>query len=1214
MNLMTDSASPRSRFVAVALGAVLFVALDTLVGAAIGVGRISGAERHALYAQVVLAHAAVLGIGAGLAVALLHAIFGRFRAKIGLFRPTWTTILLALLSAAVVEHQNWELFRGPQIVNKSFRVPLEIIFRVLAPPATFLGAVGVAAAAESRGAKRRLFGLLSAGVALALLYGSATLYRRQYPELHLQMALGAFGASALAVRALFDGSFADLGKTRGRAAVVFVALLAVFGGLFLSKRSARFESVKGVALERADGVSRLARFSGKAVQFAAANVDLGPGETIDVADLMRRLSGGDDAEIQKILDETYPDRSKLNVLMLAVDTLRADHCGFLNPEIVRKYGRSPTPNLDLLAKDSFVFERAYTPYPTSSYAFNATFMSVAPRITKVYTDKYDASKKHEPTHPYPALLAEKGWKTAAVSSFNREDLANPRKFKHLKEGFEIFNPTPFESAASAPQITASSIDVFTKIGAEGRLPFFSWVHYMDPHSPYQDNAGFDFGRTTRDWYVSDIAYADHHLGELIEALKRLRLWDDTVVMVFSDHGEEFGEHGGREHNCSVYEEQIHVPLLVKLPKIDPKGKRVRSAVSLLDLVPTLNRLLKVDDSIPRLGKSLLPLMFGPESEDGGVAYAEWFDMTGNFRTQERRAVVLGRRKLIYRVNERSFELYDLEKDPLETTSLIGDAEDEASLKALLAAWDKRIDEYFGGPTESRRSPTETFDEIFERLKRLNAEAKAAAATDRKLAREKTSAATAAALEYRNALMSGYGDVLPHVSAALTDEQLDGLFTRLADLHAELEDGPAAEALVTLSRRRDPRFAAVYKREIDLLLTSENYRVRSGTIEALLALASLGDQSVKPALEALYRDDGFPFKGPIANGLIQLGDLSGAEWYLTNLASLRFGWVYRDAILALKSAPEVLRHVDFSPSRHLRDRLTEEDYRHPALEVAYVEALSALKDDESTMLLFRFARHGLENVRNAAQKELRLRVTDPAVFERRLEAAGEELAADNMLLNMAPEAATPTYRRASETAGVFNAALRFRMARAFHLAGATESARTELEAIAKDAPLEIDRALAKRRLAQLRWSLRQNPAAFKCEVVAFEPSPVVRAAQYYLVKAKLKNTGTEPWWGGFSRDSMEVGLRFMLPDGKIYEMQEDKNITNRLPEGGVEPGEEVEMALLGWGPRKKLEGAKVSIVFRNDRLPNLPKGGVVFTAPEATDFDAPPPSKNASAPK
>lgn len=1207
MNDTPETAPARSRFVAVALGAVLFVVLDSAVGTLLGMGRVVGFDRWAIFAQIVLAHAAVLGLGAGLAAALLHAALGRFRIDLKLFRPTASTCVLGLLAAVAVEVLNWELFRGPAIVNWKWRVPVETAFRILGPPGTFVAVLVAAAAVERKGALRRVAGLCSAGVALGLLYGSATIYRRQYPDLHLQMALAAFGSCAAAVHGLCGGTKLDFAATRARAVVVGGLLVALFVGLFPARDLPRFPSVKGVALERADGVGRLARYSGRIVDAVSAGGAVAQEPTVDVTELMGKFGSGDDAEMQKRLDAVWPDRKKLNVLVLAVDTLRADHCGFLNPGMAAKYGRSPTPNLDALAAESFVFETTYTPYPTSSYAFNSIFMSIAPRLTKVYTDKYDPAKKHDPLHPYPALLAQKGWRTAAVSSFNEEDLANPRKFKHLKEGFEIFNPRPFESAASAPQVTDAATEMFTKIGAEGRLPFFAWVHYMDPHSPYQHNAGFDFGPNTKDWYVSDIAYADHHVGKFVEHLKRQNLWDDTVVVVLSDHGEEFGEHGGREHNCSVYEEQVRVPFMIKLPKIDPQGRRVTSTVSLLDLVPTLNRLLKVDDPVRRMGRSLLPLMFGAEDPEGGFAYSEWFEMTGNFRTQERHAFTLGRRKIIRRVNEKAFELYDLKADPGEKASLIGEAPDEAQMKALLAEWDRRIDSYFGGDgaeAASRPSPTATYDAIFAKIRDLNAAAKSLAKSDPAQSREKASAARAAVVEYRNALMSGYGDVMPHVANALEPAELDVLFTRLAEIYPDLGDGAAAEVVITLARLRDRRFLPIYKGELEPLKTGEFAKLRPGAVEALLALSSFEDPEVVPALRALYQDPAIPFKGAIAAGLARLGDLTGAEWFVLNLASLRFGWVYRDTILAMpKVFPQLpLAKLGFPPARVVRDRLTEEDFRQSQLESAFVEALSADPHEEATTLLFRYGRHGSEIVRNAALKELKKRVTDETVFARRLDAADEELTADGMLLNGVSEAATPTYGRALEKGGVFNAGVRFRMARAFHKAGAVDRAREALAEIAEKAPLEVDRLLARRRIGQLKWPVNHDPAQFRCEVVSFTPPPVVRTAQYYAVKARLKNTGTEPWWGGYSKDSMDVGLRFVLADGSIVETQDDKNITNRLREEGVEPGEEVEVHLLGWGPRQKIEG-RLAVVFRHDRNPNLPKKGMVYVAPEATVLDA-----------
>jgi arylsulfatase A-like enzyme len=806
-----------------------------------------------------------------------------------------------------------------------------------------------------------------------------------------------------------------------------------------------------------------------------------------------------------------------------------------------------------LAAESFVFENAYTPYPTSNYAYNGMFMSLAPRITKVYTDKYQPAIKHDPLHALPALAAKHGWKTGAVASFNKVDLANPRLFKYLQDGFETFNPDPWESMASGAQIAASASELTTKMSASGRLPYFFWAHFLDPHAPYQDNPGFHFGDTTRDWYVSDIAYSDHHVGAFIEHLKRQNLWDDTIVVAFSDHGEEFGERGGRDHNGSVYEEQIKVPLLIKLPGVSSQKKRIRSTVSLLDLQPTLVRLLKLDDPLPRLGRSLLPLIFGPENPEGGAAYAEWFTMAGNFRGTERRALILGRRKIIHRVNERSYELYDLAADPAERTSLIGEARDEDVLKALLAKWDERIDGYFGGGAASRKSAAEPFRAILQKVRTKNDEARKLAATDAAAAREASSAARAAVVEYRNAILTGYGDVYPHVALSLTPEELDGLFTDLAALYPELGDGPAAEALITLARRRDRRFEPIYRREIEPLFKGDVAKLRGGAMEALIALTTFEDQSVKLPLQVAYTDPALPFKGAIAVGLARLGDFTGADWFVLNLSALKFGSVYRDTILAAPKAFALMgENAPLPPSRMIRDRLTEEDYRHNEIELAYVEALRHLRDEDATTLLLRLARHTVSDVRDAAQAALKDRFADPAEFARRLEAADEELTADNMLLNMTPEMATPTYRRAIEQGGVFNAGARFRMARAFHLGKNVDLARATLEEIAAKAPLEVDRALARRRIGQLKYSVLQSPEKFGAEVVSVSPPEIIRSTQFFSVRARLKNTGQEPWWGGYAKGAVDIGVRFVQPDGAIYETVDEKNITNRITENGVEP--------------------------------------------------------------
>ncbi|HYC76064.1 MAG TPA: sulfatase-like hydrolase/transferase [Planctomycetota bacterium] len=1210
----SNVARPASRpareiFVAVVCGAFLFLAIDVAVGTAFGLGAVRGGTRTVLLGTLLGAHAGVLALGAGVALAAAHAATRGRRAPLGRLAPTWTLVAAGVGAAAVVTAMNWELFRGGWVGSKAWRPAAEWAFRIVAAPATALGIWWLAARVRAGAPRRAGWGAACVVAAATCLVVNAKVYRTnpQYQGIHVQLSIAAFALCGAAAYALFFGRRPIDRVGRLAPIVAAVAAAAPWFGLFAAREVKVFRAVKGVALERAYGVAKLATWSSPLVD-VAADKPRTPA-SVDASALLSVKPLKSAEEVQQELDHIYPDRKKLNVLFLAVDTLRADRCGFLG---YSKDGVSPTPHLDALAKEAFVFRHAYTAYPTSNYAFSSVFTSLSARINYVYGKKWNDKFAFEPQHSLPTLLGEHGWRTAAVTAFERDDLDDIKFFKGLKVGFEEFNPDPWEKSATGAQIVASTSKLLTTMSAQGRLPFFFWAHLIDPHKPYEAHDAFRFGDSPEERYLSDIAYADHHVGLLIDRFKELGLWDDTIVVFCSDHGEEFNERGSFEHNSSVYEEQIRVPLMVRLPGV--QGRTVESTVSLLDIQPTLTQLLKVPDPIRRMGSSLLPLMFGPEHPEMGFAYSEQFTFSGNLRNAERRAFIIGRRKIIHRVHEKAYEIYDLAADPGEKETLVGVAPDEEILKALLAQWDRKVDDYFGEVARAP-APVAMFDELFAKLERQNADAIALKKSDPKASREAASAARATAAEIHRTLLTGYGDIKVNVANALTPEQIASVFERLYRLYPTLEDGPAAEALITLSRRPDPRFADLYRREVEPLFKGEYTRLRSGAMEAMIALTSFGDESVREPLRVAYAADVFPNKSQLAVGLARLGDATGAEWFLLNLSCLRFGWVYRDSLLTMPKVMPAIPVGDDVPSasRLLRDRMAEEDFRHPELNLALVRAMQAIGDEDARVTLCRLARNFDPDVRKAAVDALRTLYPDAADLEARLEAAGDELDADNSQLNGSYEVATATYKRALARAGFFHAGLRFRLARAYHRSGAVDRARETLEEIAAKAPLAYDRRLAARRLDQLKYDPSPGPDAFRCEVTKVEEPGVVRANQYFALRITLKNAGAQPWWGGWAVGTPELQVRFVDAAGVVQESPQEKLFVNRLPEEGVNPGEEVSLLLLGYGQQPSFEG-RLSLSFKNPRC-QYPNDGLVWKGSKVYDFsERPKPASRPASPR
>ncbi len=285
--------------------------------------------------------------------------------------------------------------------------------------------------------------------------------------------------------------------------------------------------------------------------------------------------------------------SKPNLVLITLDSARADRVGFLGAK------GSLTPNLDRLAVESIVFEHAYAQAP-GSVVSHATILSGAyPQSTGMS----EIGGRLSSSLPYlPDLLESQGYHTAAfVASIDLDPQNGPAQ--GFDRGFETYD-AGFRPAlpgdASAPvtgrggsQVVARAV-AWLKHNAQGQ--FFLWVHISDARAPAAS-------------YNSTLTAADSAAGELIAALQRQKIYPDTVVIVAADQGESLGAHGEDAHGIFLYDETIHVPLLVKLPQGEPAAKpaatRVAAKVRLVDIAPTVLEIAQVPVPSQMQGQSLL---------------------------------------------------------------------------------------------------------------------------------------------------------------------------------------------------------------------------------------------------------------------------------------------------------------------------------------------------------------------------------------------------------------------------------------------------------------------------------------------------------------------------------------------------------------------------------------------------------------------------------
>jgi arylsulfatase A-like enzyme len=371
-----------------------------------------------------------------------------------------------------------------------------------------------------------------------------------------------------------------------------------------------------------------------------------------------------------------PAGKRLNVLLLVIDSLRADHVGLYG------YKQATTPHIDEIGKDAWVFTRALSQSSTTSLSMPSVLSGRLP-------DTMRWNKGPEPDSSevlLPAALQQQGYSTALV--------INQYMAKHLKGLQRPFQHVDVAPAAvdwrSGDHLTALAIGAIER-AKQQRKPFFVTVHYDDVHHPYRAHQGRSvpsFSGKTPDMGAYDrcIASLDNLLRVLTSHLKNGGLWDQTVIIVTADHGEEFKEHGNTIHSQTCYVESLHVPLIVRIP--GQKPVKIDERVALVDVVPTLVEALALPaDRLELDGQSLFVPVLAPEQlqEDRPIFCSVFQLLSGrtNFFT---RSVRTKRHALVHEALSDRRELYDVTADPGETRNIAGDDPQAAErLQGMLKA-------------------------------------------------------------------------------------------------------------------------------------------------------------------------------------------------------------------------------------------------------------------------------------------------------------------------------------------------------------------------------------------------------------------------------------------------------------------------------------------------------------------------------------------------
>jgi choline-sulfatase len=373
-----------------------------------------------------------------------------------------------------------------------------------------------------------------------------------------------------------------------------------------------------------------------------------------------------------------------NVVVVTIDTLRADHVG--------AYGDrdAHTPTLDRLAREGVLVEDAVVQVPQTRPSHTCIFTGRYPYEHGI-RDNY--SKPLAPGTPTMAsLLRQHGWDTAGF--IGAYPVSRP---SGLDQGFSVFDD-PFAagddttSQARTERRAGEVVDhALAWLARPRKAPFFLWVHLFDPHAPYEPPEPWRRRFAARP-YDGEIAYADSELGRLVAWLDGKGLREHTLLVVTSDHGEGLGEHGEDEHMFFVYDSTLHVPLVVSWPGHLPAAARVRGQFRSVDLLATVLDLAGLPPPATSGASRAAALRSGGTLPDN-ESYAESLYAQMHFGYAPVRALRGEGWKLI---DVPRPELYRLADDPHETRNLV---EERASVASAMRASLRRLDPRAGTAPE-----------------------------------------------------------------------------------------------------------------------------------------------------------------------------------------------------------------------------------------------------------------------------------------------------------------------------------------------------------------------------------------------------------------------------------------------------------------------------------------------------------------------------------
>jgi arylsulfatase A-like enzyme/Tfp pilus assembly protein PilF len=397
--------------------------------------------------------------------------------------------------------------------------------------------------------------------------------------------------------------------------------------------------------------------------------------------LLTESAGGVASAPPKAASSRHP-----NIVLITMDTTRADRMGFLGSE------RGLTPNLDALARQAVVFSRAYAHVPLTTPSHATILTGTYPQFNHVNYMGDPLGK----TLPFlPDILHRNGYRTAAfVGALALE----PKKLAPGFEwGFDIYDAGfhrrgPREDRYHSLERRGEEVvgRALAWLSKRPAGPFFLWVHLYDPHDPYDPPEPYKT-RYRAEPYDGEIAYTDSAVAKLLAALRMRGLFDSALIAVMSDHGEAFGEHGENHHGIFLYDETIHVPLVLKAPG-QRTARRVETRVGLVDVAPTILRAVSLPIPAAMQGESLLTFLKSAATDQSNdlklqsSVYAE--SSYGHLSFGWSKLQAWRTSKYLY-IEAPERELYDQSVDPLAAHNLAPDS------RAVVDTAAAQVAEFYG---------------------------------------------------------------------------------------------------------------------------------------------------------------------------------------------------------------------------------------------------------------------------------------------------------------------------------------------------------------------------------------------------------------------------------------------------------------------------------------------------------------------------------------